>query len=154
MAVTTSTSITVTLKAPTEPFKRADLEFHGIDHSKASFEGRIFINKPDAGPDTPKSDGSYVGSFWVFGHGGCAGDEGHCEPPSSRRAFDLRPEYQLTPMSMRVIVTDGIRELTTPGEAFEVTVVPSVRTASVEALPANLVTDLLRFDRIDLLTFQ
>ena len=86
MATFVPNPVTVTLTAPDVPFYRADLEFHGVDHSKASFEGRMFINNPDAGPDTPTSHESYVGSFWVFGHGGCAGGEGHCEPPAERTA--------------------------------------------------------------------
>ena len=80
MAEFVANPLTVTLTAPGESYYRADLEFHGVDHSKASFEGRLFINNPDAGPDTPTDDDELRGSFWIFGHGGCAGDEGHCEP--------------------------------------------------------------------------
>jgi hypothetical protein len=78
MADFVSNPLTVTLQAPGEPFQRADLEFHVVDHAKASFEARLFINNPEAGTDTPTTDESYAGSFWIFGHGGCAGDEGHC----------------------------------------------------------------------------
>ena len=113
MATFVANPLTVTLTAPGEPYYRADLEFHGVDHSKASFEGRLFINNPDAGPDTPTGDESYVGSFWVFGHGGCAGDEGHCEPPAERRAFDFRAEHQLT----RVQAGHGHREAAGAGPA-------------------------------------
>jgi hypothetical protein len=145
---------TVTLRAPEEPYYRADLGFYGVDHSKASFEARLFINNPGAGPDTPTDDPSYSGSFWIFGHGGCAGAEGHCEPPAQRRPFDFRPEHQLTAMSKRVIITDKLRELVRPGAEFSVRVVPYVRPENAEPLPANLVTDLLYFDRADLLTYQ
>jgi len=154
MATFVSNPITVTLTAPDEPFRRADLEFHSVDHSKASFEGRLFINNPDAGPDTPTSHESYVGSFWVFGHGGCAGDEGHCEPPAERRPFDFRAEYQLTRVSKRVVVTDKLRELVGQGQAFSVRIVPYVRPGNAERLPANLVTDMLQFDQVALLTYQ
>ena len=34
-------------------FTRADIEFEGLDHSSASYEGRVFINKPDADAGTP-----------------------------------------------------------------------------------------------------
>jgi tyrosinase len=154
MATFVSNPVTVTLNAPDEPYRRADLEFHGVDHSKASFEGRLFINNPEAGPETPTDDASYAGSFWIFGHGGCAGDEGHCEPPRERRPFDFRAEHQLTPMSKRVVVTEKLRALVRPGEAFSVRIVPFVRAENAEPLPASLVSDLLQFDRADLLTYQ
>lgn len=154
MATFVSNPVTVTLTAPDGPYRRADLEFHGVDHSKASFEGRLFLNHPDAGPDTPTSHESYAGSFWIFGHGGCAGDEGHCDPPRERRPFDFRPEHQLTPMSKRVVVTETLRALVQPGQDFTVRIVPYVRPENAGPLPANLVSDLLRFDRADLLTYQ
>jgi len=154
MAEFVANPLTVTLTAPAEHFYRADLEFHGVDHSKASFEGRLFINNPDAGPDTPTADRSYAGSFWIFGHGGCAGDEGHCEPPSQRRAFDFRPEHQLTAVSKRVMVTEKLRELVQPGQEFTLRIVPYVRPELAAPLPANLVTDMLHVDRVDLLAYQ
>jgi hypothetical protein len=155
MAVFVPNPITVTLQAPIASYRRADVEVHGVDHSRASFEGRLFFNNPDATPETPTDDEHhYGGSFWVFGHGGCAGDEGHCEVPSTRRPFDFRPEHQLTPNSYRVIVTSKLRELTIPGEPFTLTVVPYVRPESAEPLPANLVTDLLHVQRVDLLTYK
>jgi hypothetical protein len=51
---------TVTLTAPAEPYRRADLVFHGVDHGGASYEGRLFVNHPDAGLETPTDDSSYV----------------------------------------------------------------------------------------------
>lgn len=154
MATFVPNPVTVTLTAPGEPYRRADLEFHGVDHSKASFEGRLFINNPEAGPGTPTDDPSYAGSFWVLGHGGCAGAEGHCEPPRERRPFDFRAEHQLTPMSKRVVVTGTLRALVQPGQTFSVRIVPYVRPENAEPLPGNLVSDVLRFDRADLLTYQ
>jgi hypothetical protein len=154
MADFAANPVTVTLLAPGEPFTRADLEFHGVDHAKASFEARLFINNPDAGLETPVSDPSYAGSFWIFGHGGCAGDEGHCEPPRERRPFDFRPEHQLIPVSKRIMITDKLRALVQPGEQFTVRVVPYIRPESAGRLPANLVTDVLSFSRADLITYQ
>jgi tyrosinase len=145
----------VTLSCPAEAYIRADLEFHGVDHSKASFEGRLFINNATAGPDTTTDDANgYAGSFWIFGHGGCAGAEGHCEPPRERRAFDFRPPHQLIPVSKRVIVTDRLRALVAPGADFTVRIVPVVRPEHAASLPGGLVTDLLQVERVDLLTYQ
>jgi hypothetical protein len=154
MAQFVANPLTVTLTAPGEPYYRADLEFHGVDHSKASFEGRLFINNPDAGPDTPTDDDSYAGSFWIFGHGGCAGEEGHCEPAAERRAFDFRPEHQLTTVSKRIMITDKLQALVQPGQDFTVRIVPYIRPELAEPLPANLVTDILQLDRVDLLAYQ
>jgi hypothetical protein len=154
MATFVPNPVSVTLTAPDEPYRRADLEFHGVDHSKASYEGRLFINRPDAGPETSTDDASYAGSFWIFGHGGCAGDEGHCEPPRDRRPFDFRAEHQLTPMSKRVVVTEKLRELVQPGAAFSVRIVPYIRPENADPLPPDLVSDVLEFDRADLLTYQ
>jgi hypothetical protein len=154
MADFVSNPLTVTLQAPAEPYLRADLEFHGVGHAGASFEARLFVNNPAAGPDTPTTDDSYAGSFWIFGHGGCAGDEGHCEPPRERRPFDFRPEHQLIAVSKRVMITEKLRALVQPGEQFTVRVVPYIRPESAGRLPANLVTDVLHFDRATLLTYQ
>jgi len=155
MAQFVSNPITVTLPAPTEGYQRADLAFHGVDHSKASFEGRIFFNNPDATPTTPKDqEHGYAGSFWIFGHGGCAGDEGHCDVPEDLRPFDFRPEHQLTTISVDVIVTEALKTIVKPGEAFSVSVVPWVRPEHADVLPETLVTDILHIDRVDLLTYQ
>jgi hypothetical protein len=154
MAVFVPNPLTVTLDAPGEPYERADLEFHGVDHAKASFEARLFIDNPGAGPDTPSTDESYAGSFWIFGHGGCAGDEGHCEPPRERRPYDFRPDHQLIPVSKRVMITGKLRALVKPGEQFTVRIVPYIRPESAERLPVNLVTDVLHVDRVALLTYQ
>jgi hypothetical protein len=154
MATFVSNPLTVTLEAPTEGYRRADLELNGVDHSRASYEGRLFINNDGAGPDTPTSDRSYAGSFWVFGHGGCAGDEGHCDPPSRTRLFDFRAEHQLTPVTKRVIVTTKLKELVEPGRSFTVRIVPCMRSVTAEPLPQTLVDDLLSVEEVRLLTFQ
>ncbi len=60
MATFTANPLTVTLTAPAEPYRRADLVFHGVDYGGASYEGRLFVNHPDAGLETPTDDPSYV----------------------------------------------------------------------------------------------
>jgi tyrosinase len=145
---------TVTLQAPALGFDRADLEIYGLDHSKATFEGRVFLNNEAAGPETSHEDPSYAGSFWVFGHGGCAGNEGHCEPVTERRPFDFRLEHQLTPVTKFVTITEALRARVDPGKSFQVTIVPIVRPELAADLPDALVTDLLHFDEVRLLTYQ
>ena len=41
-----------------------------------------------------------------------------------------------------------------PGQDFTVRIVPYVRPELAGPLPANLVTDILRLDRVELLTYQ
>jgi hypothetical protein len=50
-------------------FERADLVFYGVEHSGPSYEGRVFLDAPDADGNTPLDSASgYAGSFYVFGH--------------------------------------------------------------------------------------
>src|SRR5262245_43588987 len=62
-------------------FARADVVIDGLDHSGPSFEARVFVNNERATADTPRTlDKGYAGSFHIFGHGGCYGDDiTHCE---------------------------------------------------------------------------
>ncbi len=90
-------SPSVDLSALIPNFRRADLEFMEVDHSGASFEARVFIDNPTANQDTPKiPQAGYATSFYIFGHGGCFGDVGHCDI-HERRLYDPRPTHQLTP---------------------------------------------------------
>jgi hypothetical protein len=57
-------------------------------------------------------------------------------------------------VSKRVMITDKLRALAQPGHDFTVRIVPYVRPELAESLPANLVTDMLQLDRVDLLTYQ
>jgi hypothetical protein len=104
---------------PTSPeegrFTRADLVFSGVDHSETSYEVRVFLNNPAADASTPRTAAhGYAGRFVVFGHGGCFGDEGHCEVPSEPRAgTDLRLAHPLTPQTKLVTVTDALRRILT-----------------------------------------
>ena len=154
--VAVSLPVTMTLRAPTGPFRRADLEFHGVDHSRASFTVRLFFNRPDATADTPTDiEHGYAGSFHILGHGGCAGDEGHCEVPTERRPYDRRTPHQLTPLSKRVVVTEALRRaLTDRATDVLLTAVAVLRSELVESWGTALTSDLLHFDRVDLLTYQ
>ena len=130
-------------------FERADLVFYGVDHSGPSYEARIYLNNIEAGLHTPRDpDAGFAGSFTVFGHGGCFGDSGHCDP-SSRPAdpFDVRPPHPLTPQTKTVIVTDGIRLI--KDTTLTVTVVP-IRPGTHGA---ELV-DAMQFASMCLLTYN
>jgi hypothetical protein len=157
MATFVSTPTTVTLRPPAGSFDRADLEIHGLDHSKASYEGRIFLNTPDADAATPADEEhGYAGSFFVFGHGGCAGDEGHCDvPEETERPFDLRSEHQLTPMTKRITISEQLRRTLSGAKGdLSVTVVPVIEPEDAGDYPEALMANLLHFERVALLTYD
>jgi hypothetical protein len=124
----------VELPEPEVAFSRADLVFYGIDHSGSSFEAQIHLG------DEP------AGVFFIFGHGGCFGDVGHCDIPERIDPFDLRPPHQLLPATRIVTVTEHIRRLVQAGErAVPVTVV--ART------PGSRSNKVLQFDTVRLLSY-
>jgi tyrosinase len=135
---------------PREPddaaYFRADLVFYDVDHSGPSYEARVFINAPEANLDTPRDDPHFAGSFCIFGHGGCFGDVGHCDIPTERDPFDLRPPHQLIPAHKTVVVTDAFKRLVKPeDDQLTVTVVACVPGADKH--------DVLKFERVRLLTY-
>jgi hypothetical protein len=59
-----------------------DVVFTEGDHSNLSYDVRLFLNNPTATVSTPRTaEHGYAGRFTIFGHGGCYGDEGHCDIP-------------------------------------------------------------------------
>lgn len=131
-------------------FRRADIEFHEVDHSQASFEGRVFLNNPGADENTPKTvDDGYAGSFHIFGHGGCFGNVGHCDI-SEQRPFDPRPSHPLTPSKQVVIATKALRHAKTQGGEVTVTVVPVI-TGINELCSTD---EVLKFDHISIVTYD
>jgi hypothetical protein len=138
---------------PSQSFSRADLEFRGVDHSGPSYEARIFFDNPSANDSTPPEvDRGYAGSFYVFGHGGCFGELGHCDVSSEPRGvYDRRLPHPLTPLFKTVIVTDPLRRVLEmrKGKTFGVTVVavvPEQRGADGG--------DPLAFESVSLITYQ
>jgi tyrosinase len=140
------TSKAIELPPANRPFARADLIFHGLDHSGASFEGQVFLDPRGVGRKAGSDHRAYVGSFFVFGHGGCFGDIGHCDIPRERDPFDLRPPHQLEPAIRVLTVTEAVEALLERGvETAKVTVI--ARTAARR--PANV----LAFDKVRLVTY-
>lgn len=136
---------------PLEDAARADIEFHGVDHSGASFEGRVFVNNPEADENTEISlDAGYAGSFFVFGHGGCFGDAGHCEVREEPGRYDPRAAHPLTPKKAVVTATEALRRATERGEGVEVTVVPVI-TGLTEQTDAE---DVFGFDELSIVTYE
>lgn len=134
-------------------FARADLRFLGVDHSGESYEGRIFLNNRAANLETP-ADGEhgYAGSIYIFGHGHCWGDEGHCSvPPGPLHGFDDRDPHHLVPEIHEVDITDSVRRLVGAGTATAtVTVVPIVRRGGAPQID----DEQLSFSELQLVTYD
>jgi tyrosinase len=118
------TSDALELPSPEHAFDRADLIFYGLDHSGPSYEAQVFMAARGVGGEPHREHRSYVGSFFILGHGGCFGDIGHCDIPTTRDPFDLRPAHQLEPAVRIVTVTEPLKSMLQQGlEAAKVTVV-------------------------------
>jgi hypothetical protein len=137
-----------------EELTRADLVFYGVDHSGPTYEGRVFLNNADADADTPtEPDHGYAGSFMVFGHNGCFGDEGHCLPDQRHvDEFDLRAPHPLRPITKTVIATDAVSRTLADPEVSEVRVTV-VAVLPQDDLPRST-EEPLRFDYVRLLTYE
>ena len=132
-------------------YSRADIEFHGVDHSGSSYEGRVYLNNPDADADTETSDeNGYAGSYHIFGHGGCYGDEGHCDV-KPREPYDPRPPHELWPMRKVLICTDAIRRAAEAGPTMTITVVPIVK-ATTDKVPED--EELPKFEAVSVISYQ
>jgi hypothetical protein len=106
---------------------------------------------------TPREeDSGYVGSFYIFGHAGCFGDEGHCDVPTGAAdPFDQRLPHPLLPHTKTVEVSRFIREKlgeATNGEVT-VTVVPVAYGWPV-GQDGAAGEALLKFERLALVTYD
>lgn len=136
------------LPDPEHEFDRVDLVFYDVDHSSTTYEARIFIGAPrklqrDAGPEHT----AYAGSFYVFGHDRCYGEEGHCRVPEERDPFDFRLPHHLEPEPEIVTVTDAVKRLAEGGK----------RKAAVDVIacgPDGTLVKALQFAHLRLLTYR
>jgi hypothetical protein len=127
----TSREIRVDFAGPGHRYNDAQLEIIGIDHSQSSYEGRVFLNNPNANQDTSLTlSNGYAGSFHIFGHGGCFGDVGHCVVKGHREPYDFRNPHPLTPATKRVNVTNALRAVTKTDNKITITIVPVVNAAN------------------------
>jgi hypothetical protein len=115
-----SPPIRLNLGAEGLDFKRADIEVYGVDLSGPSYEGRVFLNNPDADADTPPApENGYAGSFHVYGYGIWPGDIGKATDASSAGHAGVR-----APIQKEVIATEAVRRAAAKGGDIIVTIVP------------------------------
>jgi hypothetical protein len=142
------TSEEVPVEQVGQDYYRADIEFEGVDHSGSSYEARVFVDNPEADGDTePTAENGYVDSYYVFGHGGCYGDQGHCDV-LPRSPYDPRTPHGLLPVKKVVTATDAIKAAQ---GTFRVTVVP-VLSATTDKVPED--ESLPRFESMSVITYR
>lgn len=134
---------------------RADLVFSDIEHAGVSFTVHIFFNNEKAGENTARTDrNGYAGSFSVFGHGGCVGAPGHCDPRLAPRGpYDFRPQHPLTPTTITVVVTDALRRAVNGSKKglLTITLVPIANTP--KRADYHVSKDVLKFREMKLRTY-
>jgi hypothetical protein len=101
--------------------RRAELVFRGVEQAGASFEGRVFLDNPDANEATLKTAGNgYAGSFHVYGYGD--------HPPPALAAQKMRRGAAgpaVAPIEKRVNVDAAVlRTALERSDELTVTVVP------------------------------
>jgi len=145
------TSAGIPVESLDPSFSRADVVFDGLDHGGMSFEGRVFLNNGAADEKTAQTpEFGYAGSFHIFGHGGCFGDDpSHCEVRKAPRMYDPRPSHALTPAQKVVIATEAVRQAISAGKPVTVTVVPVVRADT----PKGDFEEVLKFDKLTIVTY-
>ena len=127
----TSPPVKVDFAGPDHRVNQVDLEIDGIYHGEASYEGRVFLNNANANGDTaPTPENGYAGSFYIFGHGGCLGDPGHCEVRGHREPYDFRPGHPLSLTRRRVNVTKTMQAIAATKPEVTVTIVPMITAAN------------------------
>jgi|ERR1039458_7178583 tyrosinase len=143
-----SPSIELTAAQRRRSFSRADVVFYNVDARGASFVAKVFLDVPGQPPDaSPTREDGYAGFFCIFGHGGCFGDEGHCEVPPARDPFDVGPPHGLTPQIKLVDVTTQLKAIT--GDTVILTVLPISRSQE-----GPILIDALEFTSLRLLSYD
>jgi hypothetical protein len=132
-------------------YTRVDIEFEGVEHGGSSYEGRVYINNPEADADTERSpESGYAGSYYVFGHGGCYGDQGHCDVVA-RAPYDPRPPHGLLPTRKVVVATEAVKRAAAAGASLTVSVVP-VLLSTTDNVPDD--EPLPNFGAMSVISYQ
>jgi tyrosinase len=149
-----SLAATFDLTKVPDGFERASLAMAKTSSPEQSLEARVFF-----GPGVPTADTetegnpNFAGSFYLFGHGGCTGDEGHCDvpvlPEDATRFAVLQPMHHLTPQTYTLDVTAAVSYAKTNAPTSDLpTYVLLVDPNGVELPPSSLVFERLVLDAV------
>jgi hypothetical protein len=99
--------------------------FYGVDRSGPSFEARVFVNADRASAETPcTAPEGFAGIFTVFGHGGCVGGPGHCDPDIAPDPdFELRQPQGLPPINKALDLSKSMVDRLRTNDTVTITVV-------------------------------
>ena len=140
----TSPEMYIEYNADENEFYQAVIEFYGVDCTGPSYEGKVYVNNPNANENTPADEkNGYVGSYYVFGNDGCWGDKGHCDTKFQRK-YDSRIHSHITPQYMSVDATKLLKECVRTKSKFTVTVLPRVGRGQ----RMSDAKDVIKFQRI------
>jgi hypothetical protein len=110
----------------------AELVFGGVEQAGPSFEGRVFLNRPDADETTARdAEAGYAGSFHVYGYG-------DAPPPSIAEAkAEQRGAGPVAPIEKRVVVREDVLRaaLARSGELVVTVVVVPVKPGDEPGRP-------------------
>lgn len=136
------------------PLWEAELFFHGLYRNGPSYRAAVFFNNPSADHDTPEDDAhGYAGCFFLFGKGGCFGEEGHCDPRGPQDRFDHRI-FHGDGTSRAVDVTAAIRrELVAGKQEVVLTVVPRLADTVGVRVDGDL-ENPVQFTQLALVTYD
>jgi hypothetical protein len=110
----------------------------------------VYVNNANANANTqPTETNGYAGSFYIFGHGGCFGDAGHCDIHPKQDDFDPRPSHPLEPIKKVVVATEAIKMAAAGTSEISVTVVPVILSWTEK----SELTDVCKYDHINLVTY-
>ena len=127
------------------PFHRADIVIRNMDGSGISYEGKVFLNNPNANQETVLSlENGYVGSYHIFGYGALFPGDIHKE----RSRYDHRPSQSPLIEYKRIVVTDALRVLGQNTNAFVITIVPVLPGHESDVLEG----DIIKFEKIGIIT--
>jgi hypothetical protein len=138
------------------PFWRAELFFHGLDLSGPSYRGALFFNRRRLRHDTPEdAEHGYAGAFFLFGKGGCFGeDPDHCHPRVRQDRFDFRLAHPSHRTVRSVDVTDAVRrELAAGASQIVVSVVPELTDYAGVKVEGDLASPV-KFHQLGLVTYD
>lgn len=89
------------IPVPSGTARAAELVFRGVEQAGPSFEGRVFLNRPDADESTPRTpEMGYAGSFHVYGYGEAA-------PPAIAEAKRSGAAGPVAPIEKRVLADEA-----------------------------------------------